>query len=240
MRRFDIPAAPPVAGGRGDLLRLVDPRGLAVAWLDPRAGCCVGYAVRPAGVTVGGWRELLGGGARQDADGDPEPGVGGAIAVGWPWPGEAPPELPAPWRLVERDPTAATCACRCVSLVARERVAELTLSAWLDEGVLRLRLVARAAGATAALRPQFRLILPGPEATAERIVVSDTMQAPLAVRRPGASLRLIPHQEPQRHASWSHDVDEAGTIATSSATPNAALATDDGARVLTIGVGPVE
>jgi hypothetical protein len=95
MRRFDIPAAPSVAGGRGELLRLVDPRGRAVAWLDPRTGRCVGYAVRPAGVAVGGWRELLGGAGEGDDDREAPPG--GAIAVGWPWPGEASPRSPVRW-----------------------------------------------------------------------------------------------------------------------------------------------
>lgn len=239
MRRFDIPAAPPLAGGRGDLLRLIDPRGRAVAWLDPQAGRCVGYAVRPAGVTVGGWRELLGG-ADRDVASDDEAPVGGAIAVGWPWPGEVSPEPPARWRLIERDPTAATCACRCVSVLARERVVALTLGAWLDEGVLRLRLVAQAADATSTLRPQFRLTVPGSGTTIERLAVTDTAQDARALRRAGVSLRLTVATQPQRHSTWWVETNAVGTICTASAAPFGALAGDEDVCVLAMTVGPLD
>lgn len=235
MRRFDIPAAPPVAGERGDLLRLVDPRGLAVAWLDPGAGRCVGYAVRPVGVTVGGWRELLDG-ADRDAAGAPAVPAGGALAIGWPWSGEAAPESPVRWQLIERDPTAAICACRCVSRLDRERVVDLTLSAWLDEGLLRLRLVARAAGDTTLLRPHFRVTLPGAGTTTGRSAAAGV----LVLRRAGASLRLTVPREPQDRVVWSITSDDAATISTASAGPRRALADADSACTLTMAVGPLD
>ena len=232
MRRFDIPAAPPVAGGHGDFLRLVDPRGLAVAWLDPQAGRCVGYAARPAGVTVGGWRELLGGADRGAA--------GGTIAVGWPWPGETPPDTPMRWQLIERDPTAATCACRCVSRADSARVAELSLDAWLDEGMLRLRLTARVAGATATLRPRFLLALPEAGVALEPAPVNDPSEDARAPRRTDATLRLTAATGPRWHASWARETGASGTVAAASAAPLGASAGDERRCLLTVTVGPLD
>ncbi len=216
MRRFDIPAAPPLAGGRGDLLRLVDPRGLAVAWLDLRMGTIIGYATRPAGVKVGGWRELLGGALAPD---DAEHGApdGGAIAVGWPWVGATSPAWPRRWQLIERDPTAATFHCRCEREGDPPLVADLALAVSLDDGALCLRLVARANAATADFRAQLRLA--APQTSTDRntqgapIEACDQPEA-LVLRRAEAAWRLLVTPEPECAVTLAIDGAEAGVMLT--------------------------
>lgn len=230
MRRFDIPPAP-VAGRHGDLIRLVDPRGLAVAWLDPQAGRCIGYAVRPEGATSGGWRELLGG-ADRNANSPPN---GGMIAGGPPWRGETPLDPPARWQLVERDPTAATLACRCVSRHDPARIAALTLTVWLDEGLLWLRLVARAQVGD-DLRPRIVVAIPDVAASGEYSLTGAASAR--ALRPDGAGLCLTATAAPPWHASWSggRDTPEPHTLA-AVASPGPA-ATDVDRCQLTLTVGP--
>jgi len=224
MRRFDIPAAPSVAGGRGDLLRLVDPRGLAVAWLDPQAGRCVGYAVRPVEVTVGGWRELL----------------GGAIAVGWPWSGEAPPDSAGRWRLIERDPTAATlvCRCECVSDLA---LADLALSASLDDGALRLRLVARATTAS-DFRAQLRLVAPGAISDQRTPVIPITTverSETIVLKRAEWSWRLLVTPEPECSVVRVVEGDGGGVIVTATSSPHHVETDRENTCVLTMMIMPL-
>ncbi len=222
MRRFDIPAAPPLADGRGDLLRLVDSRGLAVAWLDLRMGTIIGYATRPAGVTAGGWRELLGGARERDGAARGAP-TGGAIAIGWPWIGATSPAWPRRWQLIERDPTAATLVYRCEREGEPPLVADLALAVSLDDGALCLRLVARANAATADFRAQLRLAAPQ-MSTARRalgvpITTCDQPEA-LVLQRAEAAWRLLVTSEPACAVTLTVDGAETDVLLTLSATPH--------------------
>lgn len=161
MRRFDIPATPSGPGWRGgELIRIVEPTGRAIAWVDPSAGRCVGYAVRPAMVTIGGWQHLFQGQARPTDARVAAYRLG--MGVAWPWPDEAPPDTPVRWRLIERDPTAATCACHCVSVSDPTQDATLILTVLLDGATLQCVLrVQRSGGSTELPQPGMCLVLPG-------------------------------------------------------------------------------
>jgi len=238
MRRFDIPAAPSVAGGRGDLLRLVDPRGLAVAWLDPQAARCVGYAVRPAGVAVGGWRELFGGtGGSADLDrGSP---AGGTIGGSWPWADEMPHQWPARWQLLERDPTATTLVCHCKHRTNNALAADLFLSASLDDGTLRLRLVVRTTVATPDCRAQFRLVVPGASSAVSESVTVEQPEA-IVLRRAASSWRFLITPEPSCSITRAVAGDEAGVIVTAVSAPRHADTARENTCVLTVTVMPLE
>lgn len=207
MRRFDIPAAPLVADRRGgELIRIVEPIGRAVAWLAPGTGRCVGYAVRPATTTVGGWRQLF---RVQDRPVPNERSAAQALGIGtdWPWPDAAPPAAPARWHLIERDPTAATCACRCVSTTDPPGIADLTLAMWLDGGALRCSLAAQFSGSNIApSRPRLRVVLPNCCTGPQSGLLSDdrpSAGALLKLRCGDTALQLTASSESPHLASWS-------------------------------------
>jgi hypothetical protein len=160
MRRFDTPAAPPGWAGQGaGLLRIVDPTGRAIAWLAPAyGGTCVGLAVRRGGDTSGGWRHILRSGGPRDLRADP---LGYGCAVLGPGAGNRHAAHLAPWRLVERDPTAATCTARCGPDGSGDPFAvRLDLIARLDDAALHLDLLATNEGAEdVPLSPGLRLNL---------------------------------------------------------------------------------
>ncbi|HEY8598791.1 MAG TPA: hypothetical protein VIL85_10190 [Thermomicrobiales bacterium] len=150
MRRFDTPPAPPGWAGQGaELLRIVDPRGRAIAWLAPGfGGACVGYAVRQGDDDHGLWHQILRAAGPRALRAAPLDY--GCVPLG-PTPAEPEAARLARWRFVERDPTAATCAVQCDTV-------RLTLSTRLDDGALHLDLLATNAGQTAvSLALAFRL-----------------------------------------------------------------------------------
>lgn len=140
MRRFETPPAPSGWTGPGaTLIRIVDPLGGATAWLAPDyGGACVGYAIRRAGDDTA-WAQVLRVGSPREWRDDPA-GIG--IAVVGPTADDAAAASAARWLLVERDPTAATCA-------ARVGPVRLLLTARLDAASLHLDLRAEPAGETA-------------------------------------------------------------------------------------------
>jgi hypothetical protein len=140
--------------------------------------------------------------------------------------------------LIERDPTGATYACHCASTADPARAAALTLRAWFDDGMLRLRLVARAAGAPSALGPQFRLALPRSGVTVGRFAASDATEVGLVLRRADTALRFAAHQEPTRPIAWSTETEGSDVIYAVSATPLGGTGGDGDTAVLTVTVGP--
>ncbi len=112
MRRFETPPAPPGWTGQGaTLIRIVDPLGDAIAWLAPDyGGACVGYAIRRDDASGTHWHQILRASSPREWRGDPR-----AIGVTILGPTADDPDAASQtrWQLVERDPTAATCAARC-------------------------------------------------------------------------------------------------------------------------------
>lgn len=118
---FTLPPAPERWGGStSQLIRIVDPAGDAIAWLDPETAACVGYAVRESSSTSTSWRHVLVGGLTRPDDSN-HPAAGRNIRT--------------TWRLVERDPAACTLA----GEPANDGAARLVLvTASLDDGNLSL------------------------------------------------------------------------------------------------------
>lgn len=160
---IDTPPAPPGwEDARAQLVRIVDPRGRAVAWLAPAyAGRCVGFAVRPSGERGTEWVQLFHA-ADPSASGvaPHETGCGVQCTLA----AEEPREAMRPgsvWRFIERDPTAAMLA---TTLLAddtgdprtRDGGLHLRFSAALTDGTLALNLVAENR-ATEALRLRLGL-----------------------------------------------------------------------------------
>jgi len=143
LARFDLPAAPSGWEGAGtDLVRIVDPRGEAIAWLAPRfGGACVGFAIRQANPQSSGdgWLHALVSGTPDLARSQPE-------AVGCVPIGDA--VLDASWDLVQRDPTGAVLA---------SAHHGLALTAQIDDGILHLSLTA---AQVAALTLDFAATIP--------------------------------------------------------------------------------
>lgn len=112
MQRFETPPAPPGWTGQGaTLIRIVAPLGGAIAWLAPDfGGVCVGYAIRRDNAAGVQWHQTLHAGSPHDWHSNPH-ALG--VAILGPTAAEPAAASQAHWQLVERDPTAATCAARC-------------------------------------------------------------------------------------------------------------------------------
>jgi hypothetical protein len=142
-------------GGASRLIRIVDPAGDAIAWLDPSRGACVGFAVR-------------------EATGDaPSRAFRHLLAVIPPDTGDDGPETssfdPGPrWRFVDRDP--ASCTLGCQADVDGPTDAVL-MTASLDDGILSLAYRLPASAPPSPLRvtlvctsnPTIRSLAPGRE-----------------------------------------------------------------------------
>lgn len=108
---FAFPSAPDGwVGPTARLIRIIDPAGDAIAWLDSEAGTCAGYAVREAHPEGTSWHHILVGipaAAEQDSGGR--------------------------WSLVERDPASCT-------LAPERQAGDVPISmtASIDDGILSL------------------------------------------------------------------------------------------------------
>lgn len=188
---IDAPLGPPGwEDARAHLVRIVDPRGCAVAWFAPDfGGICVGFAVRSTGRRESGWVHVLdctgpdGLGHSSEVSGlgvccvpkPTSPDSAGADPRGVPLPIQ-------PWRFIERDPTAVILE----TAVSTGVAVRLRLTAGFDDGTLVLTLDARHHGtALVPLQLGFR-------ATFARDLFGDGVSVGLA-RAPAehASERII-------------------------------------------------
>ena len=132
LARFDLPAAPSGWEGAGtDLVRIVDPRGEAIAWLAPRyGGACVGFAIRQKNPQSSGdsWLHALVSGTPDLVRSNPE--AFGCVPIGDAAQG-------ASWDLVQRDPTGAVLAS-----THHQPQHGLLLTAEIAGGLFRLSLAA--------------------------------------------------------------------------------------------------
>ncbi len=96
---FEMPTSPAGwDGSSAQLVRIIDPLGDAIAWFAPElGGCCVGFAVRRAGVSAdaqfSSWRHIVVGSTANPHFGTRE---NGESTTG------------SPWHFVERDPASCT------------------------------------------------------------------------------------------------------------------------------------
>lgn len=152
MRRavFAFPAAPPAWDEPGgQVVRIIDPLGAAIAWFTTGQGVnCVGFAVRRPDGSAADWTHVI----RAHAPDDP----GCPVVLCLPEPGST---NPAPewtgnagdhaWQLVERDPTM-------VVLETMFSVGNVASGRHVRPGGIRLRLLASLENATLLLRISAR------------------------------------------------------------------------------------
>lgn len=118
---FQFPPAPEwCIDSSAQLIRIIDPTGDAIAWLDVMIGSCAGYAVRDTSAAGTTWRQVL----------VPVPPSRDADH-----PVVEPRGPRASWRLVERDPASCTLL-RHPTINDVER--DVSLTASLDDGYLSL------------------------------------------------------------------------------------------------------
>ncbi|MGI8486696.1 MAG: hypothetical protein ACR2OU_20865 [Thermomicrobiales bacterium] len=133
LARFDLPAAPSGWEGAGtDLVRIVDPRGEAIAWLAPHfGGACIGFAIRQEHPQSSGnsWLHALVSGTPDLVSSQPE--SFGCVPIG--------DATQGAWSLIQRDPTGAVLASSIQSQHG------MLLTAKIDSGILRLSLAAKKA-----------------------------------------------------------------------------------------------
>lgn len=108
------------SGPASRLIRIVDPAGDAIAWLDPLTGTCAGYAVRESSREASTWRHILVGTPAEFDDNVPNPTR---------WNSEA------RWRFVERDPASCTLESE---PDFNESDQPVSMTASLDDGALSL------------------------------------------------------------------------------------------------------
>jgi hypothetical protein len=200
---FEMPPAPPGWDDyRVDLIRIVAPRGDAIAWFAPALGAtCVGFAVRTEESRSSSWRQVFCSSGPTTLLANPN---NYGCAVLWPLSDtDASPDQ-WQWQFVERDPTAAIFATTIAQNACDgdHEAVQLQLTASLESGRLSMTV-----DATAMIRCPDRFNLGFRAAMAPGILLLPACEtARIAPSRIAVPFTLGDHgAEPAKSKRWAID-----------------------------------